>query len=40
MFSGCTGLPDSKEIKIGSSNQEGSLSAYKNIGIVLVSFCL
>ena len=39
MFSGCTVLPDSKETKLGSSNQEASLSASKNIGIVLVSCC-
>ena len=36
MFSGCTVLPDSKETKIGSSNQEASPSAGKNTGIVLV----
>ena len=35
MFSGCTLRPDSKETKLGSSNQEASLSAGKNIGIVL-----
>ena len=40
MFSVCTVLPDSKEIKIGSSNKEASLSADKDIGIVLVSCCL
>ena len=39
MFSGCTVPPDSKETKLGSSNQEASLSAGKNIGIVLVSCC-
>ena len=39
MFSGCTVLPDSKETKLGSSNQEASLSAGKNIGIDLVSCC-
>ena len=39
MFSGCTVSPDSKETKFGSSNQEASLSAGKNIGIVLVSCC-
>ena len=36
MFSGCTVLPDSKETKPGSSNQEVSLTAGKNTGIVLV----
>ena len=39
MFSGCTVPSDSKERKLGSSNQEASLSAGKNIGIVLVSCC-
>ena len=39
MFSGCTVPPDSKETKLGSSNQEASPSAGKNIGIVLVSCC-
>ena len=39
MFSGCTVLLDSKETKLGSGNQEASLSADKNIGIVLVSYC-
>ena len=36
MFSGCTVLPDSKETKVGSSNQEVSPSAGINIRIVLV----
>ena len=36
MFSGCTVPPDSKETKPGSSNQEASLTAGKNTGIVLV----
>ena len=36
MFSGCTLLPDSKETKLGSSDQEASPSAGKNTGIVLV----
>ena len=36
MFSGCTVLPDSKETKLGSSDQEASPSAGKNTGIVLV----
>ena len=31
--------PDGKETKLRSSNQEASLSAGKNIGIVLVSCC-
>ena len=39
MFSSCTVPPDSKETKLGSSNQEASLSADKNIGIALVSCC-
>ena len=39
MVSGCTVLPDSKETKPGSSDQQASLSAGKNIGIVLVSCC-
>ena len=37
MFSGCTVPPDSKETKLGSSDQEASPSAGKNTGIVLVS---
>ena len=36
MFSGCTVPPDSKETKLGSSNQEAFPSAGKNIRIVLV----
>ena len=39
MFSGCTVPPDSKETKLGSSDQEASPSAAKNIGIVLVPCC-
>ena len=35
MFSGCTVPLDSKEIKLGSSNEEASPSAGKNPGIVL-----
>ena len=35
-FSGCTVSPDSKETKIGSSDQEVSPSASKNSGMVLV----
>ena len=38
MFSGCAVPPDSKETKIGSSNQETSPSAGKNTGIVLVLY--
>ena len=37
MFSGCTVPPDGKETELGSSDQEASLSARKNAGIVLVS---
>ena len=37
MFSGGTVPPDSKEIELGSSNQEASPSAGKNTGVVLVS---
>ena len=41
MFSGCTVSPDSKETKLGSSNQETSPSAVKNFGVVLVPcFCM
>ena len=36
MFSGCTVPPDSKETKLGSSNQEAFPSAGKNTRIVLV----
>ena len=36
MFSSCTVPPDSKETELGSSSQEASPSADKNIGIVLV----
>ena len=36
MFSCCNVLPDSKETKLGSSDQEASPSAGKNAGIVLV----
>ena len=39
MFSGCTVPPDSEETEFGSSNQEASLSAGKNTGIVLVPCC-
>ena len=36
MFSGCNVLTDNKETELGSSNQEASPSAGKNIGVVLV----
>ena len=40
MFFGCTVPPnDSKETKLGSSDQEASPSAGKNAGIVLVPCC-
>ena len=39
MFSGYTVLLDSKENKLGSSNQETPPSAGKNTGLVLVPFC-
>ena len=39
MFSGCTVLPGSKETEFESSNQESSLSAGKNTGVVLVPCC-
>ena len=39
VFSGCTVLPDSKEMELGSSNQETSPSAGKNTGVVSVA-CL
>ena len=39
MFSGYTVLLDSKENKLGSSNQETPASAGKNTGVVLVRFC-
>ena len=35
-LSGCTFLPDSKETKLGSSNQEASSSAGKINGVVLM----
>ena len=38
MFSGCTVPPDSKETKLGSSDQEASPSAGKNTRVVLVPF--
>ena len=36
MFSGYNVLPDSKETKLGSSNQEASPSAGENTRVVLV----
>ena len=39
MFFGCTVLPDSKEIKLGSSNQEAFPLAGKNTVVVLVLCC-
>ena len=39
MFSGCTVPPDSKETKLGSSDQEASPSACINTGVVLVPCC-
>ena len=36
IFSGCNVPPDSKETKLGSSNQEAFLSAGKNTRLVLV----
>ena len=36
MFSDWTVLHDNKETQLGSSNQEASLSAGKNTGVVLV----
>ena len=36
MFSGCTVQPDSKEIKLGSSDREACPSASKNTRVVLV----
>ena len=38
MFSGCTVLPDGEESEVGSSNQEASPSASKNIWVSLVLF--
>ena len=40
VFSGCTVLPDSKETKLESGNQEASPSAGKNTGVVLVAWLL
>ena len=40
MFCGFTVSSDSKETKLGSSNQAASVSAGKDIGISLVSCCL
>ena len=38
MFSGCIVLPDSKETKLGRSDQDASPSAGKNTRLVLVPF--
>ena len=38
MFSGCTVLPDSKETKLRSSNQEASPLGGKNTEVVLVPY--
>ena len=40
LFSGCSVLPDSKETKRGSRNQNTSSSGGKNTEIVLVSYCV
>ena len=40
VFSGCTVLPDSKETKLGGSNQETSPSADENTGVALVLGCV
>ena len=40
MFSGCTVLPDSKEAKLGSSDQEASPSVGKETGVVLDWKCV
>ena len=37
--SGCIGLPDSKETKLVSSDQEAPPSTGKNTGVVLVPCC-
>ena len=39
VFFGCTVLPDNKETKFGSSDQEASPSTGKNTGVVLVPCC-
>ena len=36
MFSGCAVMPDSKKTELGSSEQEASLSAGENTGVVFV----
>ena len=38
MFFGGTVLPENEETKLGSSNQDASPSASKNVGIVLVPY--
>ena len=39
MYSGCTVLPDSKQAKCGSSDQEASPSESKNARVVLLPCC-
>ena len=39
MFSGCTVLPDSKEMELGSSDQEASPSTGKSTEVLLVPCC-
>ena len=39
MFSGCTVPPDTKETKLGSSQQESSPSTVKNTTVVLIPCC-
>ena len=38
-LSTCTVPLDSRETELGSSNQESTLSAYKNTGVALVPCC-
>ena len=38
MCFGCTVQPDNKETELGSSDQEASLSAGRNTGMVLVPY--
>ena len=40
MFSACNVLPDSKDTKLGSSDQEASPSAGKNAGVVHAWKCI
>ena len=39
MFSGCNVPPDSEDTKLGNRDQEASLLAGKNTGIVFVPSC-